>query len=77
MTCKNYKTCRFYCGLTDSCDFFLITKSKRPCKAENCPGYPRLNNSRLGFMSHPFLFKGSSIPGEDPEKSTSGLLEEE
>ena len=40
MTCKNYNNCCHYCALTESCDYFLDLKERRPYPAPLCPGYP-------------------------------------
>ena len=40
MTCKHFYNCAHYCALTDSCDYLLDTKKRRPNKSEFCPGYP-------------------------------------
>ena len=58
ITCNHYSNCAHYCAITDSCDYFLDTGSRRPCKAPDCPGYPA--NTRRGYgailLPHSLLF---------------------
>ena len=58
MTCRNYPRCRYYCAVTESCDYFLETGLRRPVKPPDCPGYPIPEERRQSglLLPHSLLF---------------------
>lgn len=44
--CRHSRSCRYYCQVTHSCDYLVMTGSRRPCPADKCKGYRKSTQRR-------------------------------
>ena len=62
--CRHSRSCRYYCQVTDTCDFFVNTGRRRPEPAAQCKGYPRVQQRKTSgiFMPGSYVYDRDGKP---------------